>query len=75
MAKEIHERDGIRYEVEAAQRDGWYVAFWKCQACRGIGGETLGEYPQPDEAISAAKALLFSVHHSHAHSGLCGPKR
>jgi hypothetical protein len=75
MRSEIHSRDGINYEIVAANRDGNHVATWKCLRCPGVGGKTTGGYCDLDGVIGAAKALLYSEHHSRAHLGPVGQKR
>jgi hypothetical protein len=75
MRSKIYTRDGVNYEMLAAQRDGNHVATWKCLRCPGASGETSGKYADLDSAIDAAKARLFSEHHSRIHVAKFAPQK
>jgi hypothetical protein len=59
--------DDVKYEIVVSKRGRDYVATWKCLDCGDAGGETAIDYLNPEGALSAAKAILFSQHHSRAH--------
>lgn len=61
-----HERDGIKYEVNTASVEGGFTATWTCKRC-GEAGAICNSYPTAPEAALAARARLFSDHHSTAH--------
>jgi hypothetical protein len=59
--------DDVTYEIVVSKRGRDFVATWKCLDCGDAGGETAIDFLSPEGALSAAKAILFSQHHSRAH--------
>lgn len=66
MRVEEYRRDGLTYRLVAKQVGSTYVGTWACLDCR-VDGQTSGKDYDLDGAMAAARALLFSVHHSTIH--------
>lgn len=66
MRSETFVSDGIAYEISILEKDGGFVARWKCSACGREGGLPYA-CPTTAEALGRAEADLLAEHHASAH--------
>lgn len=61
-----HTRDNIEYRIELSAVEGGFTAAWTCPRCI-TSGQIAQIYEDEDAAALAARARLFSDHHSTRH--------
>jgi hypothetical protein len=66
MRSHAHVRDNIEYCIELTAVEGGFTAAWTCPRCK-TSGQIAQIYEDEDEAALAARARLFSDHHSTRH--------
>jgi hypothetical protein len=66
MRNHTHTRDGIEYSIEVSPLDNGFTAAWTCPRCKATG-QISELYEDEDAAALAARARLFSDHHSTRH--------
>lgn len=62
-----HTRDNIEYRIELSAVEGGFTAHWTCPRCK-VGGQVSEIYEDEAAAALAARARLFSDHHSTRHN-------